>query len=48
MQVPLLDLKAQYATIKDEVEPAILEVCRSQTCIGGPRLTEFEEKIAAY
>jgi dTDP-4-amino-4,6-dideoxygalactose transaminase len=48
MQVPLLDLKAQYATIKDEVEPAVLDVCRSQACIGGPRLAEFEEKIAAY
>jgi dTDP-4-amino-4,6-dideoxygalactose transaminase len=48
MQVPLLDLKAQYATIKDQVEPVILEVCRSQGCIGGPRLVEFEEKIAAY
>jgi dTDP-4-amino-4,6-dideoxygalactose transaminase len=48
MQVPLLDLKAQYTKIKDEVEPAMLEVCRSQACIGGPRLAEFEEKIAAY
>ncbi|HSV26656.1 MAG TPA: DegT/DnrJ/EryC1/StrS family aminotransferase [Sedimentisphaerales bacterium] len=48
MQVPLLDLKAQYAQIKDEVEPAILEVCRSQVCVGGPRLAEFETAIAAY
>lgn len=48
MQVPLLDLKAQYSQIKDQVEPAILEVCRSQVCIGGPKLAEFEAAIAGY
>jgi len=30
MQVPLLDLKAQYATIRAEVEAAIAEVMESQ------------------
>ncbi|MGB2807198.1 MAG: DegT/DnrJ/EryC1/StrS family aminotransferase [Sedimentisphaerales bacterium] len=47
MQVPLLDLKAQYATIKDEVWAAVSEVLESQQCIGGPKVTELEEKIAA-
>jgi dTDP-4-amino-4,6-dideoxygalactose transaminase len=47
MQVPLLDLKAQYAAIKDEVLAAISEVLESQVCIGGPKVTELEEKIAA-
>ncbi len=47
MQVPLLDLKAQYATIKDEVLAAVSEVLESQRCIGGPKVTELEEKIAA-
>lgn len=47
MEVPLLDLKAQYATIKDEVLAAISEVLESQRCIGGPKVTELEEKIAA-
>ena len=47
MQVPLLDLKAQYATIKDEVMEAISEVLESQRCIGGPKVTELEEKVAA-
>jgi len=47
MQVPLLDLKAQYATIKDEVLAAVLEVLESQRCIGGPKVAELEEKIAA-
>jgi len=46
MQVPLLDLKAQYATIKDEVLAAVSEVLESQCCIGGPKVAELEEKIA--
>ena len=47
MQVPLLDLKAQYATIKDEVVAAVSEVLESQRCIGGPKVAELEEKAAA-
>ena len=46
MQVPLLDLKAQYATIKDEVLAAVSEVLESQRCIGGPKVAELEEKTA--
>lgn len=47
MQVPLLDLKVQYATIKNEVSAAISEVLESQRYIGGPKVSELEEKIAA-
>ncbi|MHC4570570.1 MAG: DegT/DnrJ/EryC1/StrS family aminotransferase [Planctomycetota bacterium] len=47
MQVPLLDLKAQYATIKNEVLEAVSEVLDSQQCIGGPKVIELEKKIAA-
>ena len=47
MQVPLLDLKAQYATIKEEVLKQINEVLDSQCCIGGPKIAELEEKVAA-
>jgi dTDP-4-amino-4,6-dideoxygalactose transaminase len=46
MQVPLLDLKAQYATIKDEILAAVGDVLKSQRCIGGPKVAELEEKIA--
>ena len=46
MQVPLLDLKAQYATIKKEILAAISEVLESQVCIGGPKVAELEKKIA--
>ncbi len=47
MQVPLLDLKAQYATIKDEILTAVTEVLESQRCVHGPKIAELEEKIAA-
>lgn len=47
MRVPLLDLRAQYATIKDKMLTGICEVLESQICIGGPKVTELEEKIAA-
>jgi dTDP-4-amino-4,6-dideoxygalactose transaminase len=46
MHVPLLDLKAQYATIKSEVLAAVAEVLESQRCIGGPKIEELEKKIA--
>src|SRR4030043_2157424 len=47
MSVPLLDLKAQYATIKDEVLAAVSEVLESQVVIGGPKVAQLEQKIAA-
>lgn len=47
MTVPLLDLKAQYATIREDVLAAVTEVLDSQVCIGGPKVAELEQKIAA-
>jgi dTDP-4-amino-4,6-dideoxygalactose transaminase len=46
MKVPLLDLKAQYATIKDEVLTAVSEVLDSQVCILGPKVAELERRVA--
>ena len=43
-----MDLKAQYAAIKDEVTQAITDVCESQLFALGPAVAEFEEKIASY
>lgn len=48
MDVPLLDLKAQYSTIKKEIGLAIKEVLESQYFILGPKVEELEKKIAAY
>jgi dTDP-4-amino-4,6-dideoxygalactose transaminase len=42
MQVPLLDLKAQYLAIKAEVDAAIAEVMQSQHFILGPKVEECE------
>jgi dTDP-4-amino-4,6-dideoxygalactose transaminase len=48
MNIPLLDLKAQYATIKVEVTAAISEVLESQHFILGPKVEQCENAIAAY
>lgn len=47
MKIPLLDLKAQYGSIRDEVMAAVAGVLESQLCIGGPKVAELEAKIAA-
>ncbi len=46
--VPLLDLKAQYATIKDEITEAVHAVLESQYFILGPTVQACEEAIALY
>jgi dTDP-4-amino-4,6-dideoxygalactose transaminase len=48
MNVPLLDLKAQYRSIKPEIDAAVAEVFESQYFIMGPRVKACEEAIAAY
>ncbi len=47
MQVPLLDLKRQYASIRDAVQEAIARVCDSQHFILGREGRAFENEIAA-
>lgn len=46
--VPLLDLKAQYQQIRDEVSAAVNRVFESQQFILGPEVEAFEQEIAAY
>jgi len=46
--VPLLDLKAQYRPMRDEIRTAIDEVCDSQYFILGPKVAEFEANVAEY
>jgi dTDP-4-amino-4,6-dideoxygalactose transaminase len=48
MKVPLLDLKAQYLTIKDEVLTATRELYETQRFILGPKVEKLEEQIAGY
>lgn len=46
--VPLLDLKAQYKTIRDEVREAMDRVADSQHFILGPEVEALEAEVAAY
>jgi dTDP-4-amino-4,6-dideoxygalactose transaminase len=48
MTVPLLDLKAQYAAIKPELDAAVHRVLDSARFIGGPEVTGLQEEIARY
>ena len=48
MKVPLLDLKAQYLSIQDEVQEAIHKVLESQRFVLGPEVEGLEEEVAAY
>ncbi len=48
MQVPLLDLKAQYATIRREIDEALMRVVESQYFILGPEVDALEHEIARY
>ena len=48
MNVPLVDLKAQYDSIKDELDAAIHRVVRSGQFILGPEVKAFEDEMAAY
>ena len=46
--VPLLDLKAQYQTIRSEIQEAIDRVCESQYFILGPEVQALEQEVADY
>jgi len=46
--IPFVDLKAQYATIKDEVLPAIEEVLEGMRLTMGPNTRAFDEEFAAF
>jgi dTDP-4-amino-4,6-dideoxygalactose transaminase len=48
MNVPLLDLKAQHTTIREELRAAMDEVMESCSFILGPHVQRFEEAMAAY
>lgn len=48
MKVPFVDLKAQYASIKPEIDNAIQGVLNNTSFIGGAIVKEFEESFAQY
>jgi dTDP-4-amino-4,6-dideoxygalactose transaminase len=48
MSIPFVDLKAQYRTIKPEIDEAIAGVVQSCWFVGGEAVQRFEENFAAY
>lgn len=48
MNVPLLDLKAQFRGIKSEIMTAMEAVCDEQGFVLGPRVADFEKATASY
>lgn len=48
MQVPIIDLKAQYMSIKNEIDRAVENVLRSGSFILGEEVKRAEEEIAKY
>ncbi|MEP0828423.1 MAG: DegT/DnrJ/EryC1/StrS family aminotransferase [bacterium] len=48
MQIKFLDLKAQYESIRGEIDSAIAETISSSSFILGPRVSAFEKNFAAY
>jgi dTDP-4-amino-4,6-dideoxygalactose transaminase len=48
MKIPLLDLVAQYHSIKEEMDKAVLGVLESGSFILGPNVAALEQEVAAY
>ncbi len=48
MQIPLVDLKAQYETVRDEVQLALVEALESMELTLGPNLRAFEAEFAIH
>jgi dTDP-4-amino-4,6-dideoxygalactose transaminase len=46
IKIPFVDLKAQYNSIKSEVDSAIKNIIEETSFIGGPSIREFEKKFA--
>lgn len=48
MKIPLTDLKAQYESIKSEIDAAIQRVVQNAQFILGPEVKAFEDEMATY
>jgi dTDP-4-amino-4,6-dideoxygalactose transaminase len=48
VSVPALNLKVQYQTIRDEIEPVVRQVLDSQMFVLGPEVSALEAEIAEY
>ncbi|HZH82034.1 MAG TPA: DegT/DnrJ/EryC1/StrS family aminotransferase, partial [Phototrophicaceae bacterium] len=48
LKIPIVDLRAQYSTLRDEVRQAIDDVNDTQQFVLGPAVDHFEEQMANY
>jgi dTDP-4-amino-4,6-dideoxygalactose transaminase len=48
VSVPALNLKAQYQSIRAEIEPVVREVLESQMFVLGPEVARLEAEVAGY
>ncbi|EAY31991.1 DegT/DnrJ/EryC1/StrS family aminotransferase [Microscilla marina] len=48
MHIPFVDLKAQYLSIKTEIDEAIAQVLEDTSFVGGTLVKQFEEAFASY
>ncbi|MBM4159066.1 MAG: DegT/DnrJ/EryC1/StrS family aminotransferase [Ignavibacteria bacterium] len=48
MRIPLLDLKAQYQTIKKDIDDVLIKIAESQHFILGPEVEKLEKNICEY
>ncbi|MGB5970513.1 MAG: DegT/DnrJ/EryC1/StrS family aminotransferase [Spirulinaceae cyanobacterium] len=48
MKIPILDLKPQYESIKEEIQAAVFRVLESGRFIMGPEVKQFEQEVAQY
>ncbi len=48
MPVPMIDLGAQYASIRGEIDAAVAEVFATQGFVGGPKVAGLEAEIARF
>ena len=48
MKVPFLDLKSEFAELRDEILPALDRICRESAFVQGPEVEAFEKEFAAF
>src|SRR5215510_14277610 len=48
MTIPFVDLKAQYQSIKEDIDAKVGAVIRQAAFVGGPVVEEFEQAFAKY
>jgi hypothetical protein len=48
MKVPLLDLKAEYAELREDILPALDRVCQNSAFVHGEEVEAFEREFADF